>query len=153
MERFSTRPGGDVFFAGTYNGHAAGVAAALATVDLLETGTVHEHTFRLGEQVRAGLREIVDHLGIAATVAGFGSVYVLYFLEGPIRSYDDLLRNDADLFVRFRQELIARGIFELPVNLKRNHISFSHTDADIDRTLEAAEASLKAALDVSGGAA
>jgi len=29
------------------------------------------------------------------------------------------------------------------MNLKRNHISASHTDKDIDRTLESAEASLK----------
>jgi glutamate-1-semialdehyde 2,1-aminomutase len=31
----------------------------------------------------------------------------------------------------------------MPMNLKRNHISYSHTEADIDRTLEAAEVVLK----------
>ena len=30
------------------------------------------------------------------------------------------------------------------MNLKRNHISFSHTEADIDRTLEAADVALRA---------
>jgi glutamate-1-semialdehyde 2,1-aminomutase len=146
MERFNPHAGGDVFFAGTYNGHAGAVAAALATLELLESGAVYPHLFRLGERLRAGLSEITRRLGVAATIAGFGSVFVEYFLDGPIRSYDDLLRNDADLFVRYRRELIARGVFELPINLKRNHVMFSHTDADVDLTLEAAEDALRAVL-------
>ncbi len=147
MQRFNTRPGGDVYFAGTFNAHASCVAASLATIDVLETGKVHEHIFRLGERMRAGLRDIVDRAGIPATVAGFGSVYVLYFMEDrPISNYTDLLRNNAPLFVRYRQELMKRGVFEMPMNLKRNHISYSHTDADVDQTLQAAEESLQAAL-------
>jgi glutamate-1-semialdehyde 2,1-aminomutase len=146
MDHFNTRQGGDVFFGGTYNGFPPSVAAALATIEILETKPVYEHIFRLGERMRHGLTEIVDHLNLPATVAGFGSVYTLYFMEGPIKNYSDLMRNNADLYVRYRQALISRGIFELPVNLKRNHITFSHTDEDIDRTLEAAEDSLKTIL-------
>ena len=151
MQRFNTRPGGDVYFGGTFNAHASCLAASLATVGILETGKVHEHIFRLGERMRSGLRDIAARAGIPATVAGFGSVYVLYFMEDrPINNYTDLLRNDAALFVRYRRELMKRGVFELPMNLKRNHISYSHTDADIDRTLQAAEESLRAALEAGG---
>ncbi|MHB8621656.1 MAG: aspartate aminotransferase family protein, partial [Chloroflexota bacterium] len=117
---------------------------ALATIESLETRRVHEHIFRLGERLRAGLTDIVTRLGIPATVAGFGSVYVLYFLEGRLSSYNDLLRNDASRFVGYRRELMQRGVFELPVNLKRNHISYSHTETDIDNTLDAAEQALGA---------
>jgi glutamate-1-semialdehyde 2,1-aminomutase len=81
-------------------------------------------------------------------VTGFGSVYVLHFMsDEPIVSYHDLLKNDASRFVRYRQELMKRGVFEMPMNLKRNHISYSHTDADIDRTLEASEDALRAVLE------
>jgi glutamate-1-semialdehyde 2,1-aminomutase len=152
MQHFNTRPGGSVYFAGTFNAHASCVAASLATIEILETGKVHDHIFRLGERMRAGLQEIVSRAGIPAVVAGFGSIYVLYFMEeGPITNYKDLLRNDAARFVRYRQELMKRGVFEMPMNLKRNHISYSHTDTDIDRTLEAAEESLRAVLDTRGG--
>ncbi len=143
MDRFNTHPEGDVFFAGTYNGHPLGCAAALATIEILETQPVHERIFRLGERMRSGLREIVERLGIPATVTGFGSVFVLYFLEGPIESYADLLRNDVERFLTYRRKLIERGIFELPLNLKRNHISFSHTEAQIEHTLQVAEDVLK----------
>ena len=143
MDHFNTNPGGDVFFAGTYNGHAGSVAAALATIEELESGAVHEHLFRLGDRMRDGLQEILERLDLVWTVAGFGSVYTLYFMDGPVENYSDLLRNDGDLYVTYRQKLIDQGIFEMPMNLKRNHISYSHTEADIDRTLEASEVALR----------
>jgi glutamate-1-semialdehyde 2,1-aminomutase len=137
-------PGGGVFIAGTYNAHPANVAAALATLDVLERPETHRHLFGLGERVRDGLREITARLGVESAVVGFGSVFLLLFMDGPVVRYDDLLRNDADLFVRYRQAMIAQGVYELPVNLKRSHISLAHTETDIDRTLAAAEVSLRA---------
>lgn len=146
MDRFTTRPGGDTFFAGTYNGNGVGCAAALATLEMLEREPVHQHVFRLGERLRQGLREIHARLGVPATVAGFGSVFLTYFQEGPIVSYADLLRNDSQRFVDYRRRLIERGILKMPLNLKRNHVSYSHTDAHVDRTLEVCEDVLKEML-------
>lgn len=148
MQRFNTRVGGDVFFSGTFNGHASTVSAALATIECMETMGVHEHIFRLGEKMRAGLREIVRRAGYPCMVAGFGSVYTVYFMtERPVENYDHLLANDGDLYVHYRRELMKRGMFEIPMNLKRNHVSFSHTDADVDLALEAAEDALRVAFD------
>jgi glutamate-1-semialdehyde 2,1-aminomutase len=148
MDHFNTRAGGDTFFAGTYNGNGVGCAAALASIEILEREPVHEHIFRLGERLRQGLAEIHERLGVRATVAGFGSVFLTYFLEGPIESYSDLLRNDAERFVEYRRRLIDRGIFKMPTNLKRNHVSYAHTDAHVDRTLQACEDVLKEMLGV-----
>jgi len=40
--------------------------------------------------------------------------------------------------------MLDRGFYMLPMALKRNHISASHTEGDIDRTLEAADEVLTA---------
>lgn len=143
MMQFSTAPGGKVFVGGTYNGHPVGSAAALATIAALEDGSVYERTFRLGDRMRAGLAEIGGRLGIEMTVAGFGSVFTPYFMSGQIDRYEDLLRNDTAMDVGFRSGMTERGIFMLPLPIKRNHISAAHTEADIDRTLETAEVVLK----------
>jgi len=142
MMRFSSA-GGDVFVGGTYNGHPLATAAALATIAELEDGAVHRHIFRLGDKARRGLQEIADRLDIAMTVAGYGSVFVPYFMSGAITRYADLLRNNTEADTRFRTEMTKRGIFMLPLAMKRNHISAAHTDADVDRTLNAAEDVLK----------
>jgi glutamate-1-semialdehyde 2,1-aminomutase len=147
MDLFSTTPGQPAFFAGTFNGHPATSAAALATIEKLEREPVHEHVFRLGERARTGLQAMYDRIGVPAVVSGFGSIFVTYFLDGPVVSYDDLLRNDVDLFVGYRQEMMQDGIFELPLNLKRSHISYAHTDDDIDRLLVATEAAVTRQLE------
>jgi glutamate-1-semialdehyde 2,1-aminomutase len=147
MERLNTNPEGDVHFGGTYNGNAVAVEAGLATIEQLEDGRVHEHVFRLGDRMRRGLAEVAERVGVPAVVGGYGSLFVLCFMEGPLESYDDVLRNDHELFGRYRRELVARGIFEMPESLGRSHIGAAHSDADIDRSLEAAEDSLRAAVD------
>ena len=138
MHRFMPG-GGDVFFGGTYNGHPVGLAAAAATMDLLADGEVHRHVFRLGDRLRSGLGEIARRHGHVATPGGYGSVVVLYFMEPPVTSYTDLLRCDGAKYVAFHQRMTERGVFMLPMNLKRNNLSAAHTDADVDRTLELAD--------------
>jgi glutamate-1-semialdehyde 2,1-aminomutase len=146
LERLTTAEHGDVHFGGTFNGNAVSVAAALATIERLEDGRVHERLFALGDRMRAGLAEIASRAGVAAVAGGFGSVFVLCFMDGPLRSYEDALRNDTELFARYRHELLARGVFEMPEVLGRSHISAAHTAEDVDRTLEIAERALRAAL-------
>lgn len=143
MSRFTTA-GGDVAYAGTYNAHPLGVSAAMATLDALQREGVYAQLFAEGDRLRMGLADIVRRLGIRASVSGFGSVWTVYFMDGPIVSYDDLLRNDTTADLAFRRELIARGIFCLPSPLKRNHLCAAHTPADIDKTLEAAESAFLA---------
>ena len=155
MDMFSSRPGAPVFFAGTYNGHPAVVAAALATLDKLRHEPVHEHVFRLGDRVRTELTTLYAGLGVPAVVTGYGSVFVTYFMDRTPKTYDDLLANDTSMFVGYRRRLLDHGIFELPLNLKRSHISYAHTDDDVDRLLEATERAVRAQLadpatDVSG---
>jgi glutamate-1-semialdehyde 2,1-aminomutase len=58
-------------------------------------------------------------------------------------NYTDLQHNDAEFYVAYRRKLIDRGIYKMPLNIKRNHISYSHTDEDVDRTLEITESVLK----------
>ncbi|HUY72303.1 MAG TPA: aspartate aminotransferase family protein, partial [Gaiellaceae bacterium] len=146
MDLFSTTPGQPVFFAGTFNGHPPTAAAALATIDKLQNEPVHEHVFRLGERARQGLRDLYARLGVPVVVSGYGSVFVTYFLEGPVTSYDDLLRNDVELFIGYRRALMEHGVFELPLNLKRSHFSYAHVDADVDRLLEATESAVGVVL-------
>ncbi|HEX5617293.1 MAG TPA: glutamate-1-semialdehyde 2,1-aminomutase [Solirubrobacteraceae bacterium] len=147
MERLTTNPSGDVHFGGTYNGNAVAVEAGLATIEHLEAEAVHDHVFALGDRMRSGLTRIAEDAGIPAVVGGFGSLFVLCFMEGPLETYEDVLRNDTELFLRYRRELVVRGVFEMPESLGRSHISAAHTADDIDRSLEIAEAALAAALD------
>jgi glutamate-1-semialdehyde 2,1-aminomutase len=146
MEQFNTTEDGRVTFAGTFNGNGVATAAALAVLERLKDGTVHEHINHLGALMRKGLQEIADRAGVEATATGHGSVFTLWFGPPP-RSHLDVQRADLSLFVRYRRELRERGHFEKPdVDGGRSVISAAHTADDVDTTLEAADAALQAAL-------
>lgn len=145
MERFTSVPGGDVLLMGTFNGSPISMAAAVATMTYLRDHreNVYEHLFSMGGQIRSGLDELVTRFELPAQVAGYGSTFTLYFLEGPVRGYRDLLRNDHEAHVTFCRRMLEEGALLLPLTLKRNHISLAHTQTDVDFTLEAAERVLR----------
>ncbi|MEV0155817.1 aspartate aminotransferase family protein [Micromonospora sp. NPDC050686] len=143
MQRFSSA-GGDVLLAGTYNGHPVCAAAAIATMTYLrDNADFYERTHRLGDRIRAGLAGILEELDVSGVVTGFGGVFLVYFVDGPVRGYRDLLGNNHDAYVAFHRRMTEAGFLMLPMSLKRNHISGAHTEEDIDRTLEAARDVLK----------
>lgn len=49
------------------------------------------------------------------------------------------MENDAQLYITFRKKLTERGIDKMLMDIKRNHISFSHTEMDIQYTLQCIE--------------
>jgi glutamate-1-semialdehyde 2,1-aminomutase len=63
-------------------------------------------------------------------------------MDAPADNYSDLLRNDKAFFIGYRRRMIEKGIYMLPVNLKRNHVSSAHTVEDARLTLEKAREAL-----------
>ena len=141
MDRFNTRPDGTVMYGGTFNGHPLSIAAALATIEILEADdrAIHRHLFRLGAAIGVGLGAIVERLGIDARPASLGSVFVCYFTGREVRSFDDALASDEARYVAFHRGMTERGFLMLPLNLKRNHLMAAHSDEDVARMLQAAE--------------
>jgi len=136
-----TPSGGTVMLAGTFNGNASSMAAAIATINVLKDPDVdfYGHVYRLGDRMRTGLQTIADDHGIAARITGLGSVFIPYFLDGEVRGYRDLLRNNDNAYATFHRRMIDKGSFMYPMALKRNHISLAHTEEHIDTTLTQAE--------------
>jgi len=141
MSQFTTHPKGRVMFGGTFNGHPYTLGAALATIETLEhdDSAIHKRLFQLGAMMRDGLQTITRDAGFETQVVNFGSVFVCYFIDRPVMSFDDALHNDADLYVKFHRKMIDKGFLMMPMNLKRNHLMAAHTVDDIELALQAAD--------------
>lgn len=94
--------------------------------------------------MRDGLQEIGRGLPFPTCVAGYGSIYILHFQATPPVTVADLASHNDELFIRYRQGLIKRGVFETPMTQKRGHIGLAHSEADVDATLNAAQDALTA---------
>ncbi|MEO4042206.1 aspartate aminotransferase family protein [Hoeflea sp. CAU 1731] len=138
---------GSVFIGGTFNGTPSTLAAVLATIDELSKQGVYERLSTLGDHMRNGLDGIFSRLGLAAQSAGFGSVWLPYFFEGPYSQYEELFRNDDELDLAFRHRLVERRCIGQPVPLKRYYLSLAHTEDILDEGLEVIEQILVDLLD------
>ncbi len=138
-----------VLLAGTYNAHPVPTAATIATIERLamNDGEVYRKVETLGRQMEEGISGLVRRLGITATVARQGSAFCLYFMDHEPADWHDLASyHDFKLDERLRQSLIANGIYFFPLATKQCSISFAHSSADIDVTLEHTESGLKQLL-------
>ena len=129
------------FVSGTTNGNPVSAAAGLATLDVLETDGVYTRLYDIPARLRHGLETLGATQGLPLQVLGEGPVLQPYFTDIEIRNYADTLRANAGAAKQFGIEMIKRGIFFNPGG--KIYFSLAHTEADIDRTLEVAEAALK----------
>ncbi|MCV7420159.1 aspartate aminotransferase family protein [Mycobacterium yunnanensis] len=128
---------------GTYNANVVQCAAVSATMDVLSTPGLYERQRALGDRLGRGLKAIADEKGVDAYVEGIGTVFQLWFTDRPIKNWRDAAAHaHEEVFTRWYQEMVVRGVLFHPLQFENLFVSLVHTDTDIDETLTAAEAAL-----------
>ncbi|GAS91337.1 aspartate aminotransferase family protein [Mycolicibacterium brisbanense] len=124
---------------GTYNANVVQCAAVSATMDVLAEPGLYERQRALGYRLAEGLSTLAADRGLDAYVEGLGTVFQLWFADGPIRNWRDAVAHaDEDLFTRWYQEMLLRGVLFHPLQFENLFVSLVHDDHDIDETLTAA---------------
>jgi glutamate-1-semialdehyde 2,1-aminomutase len=132
---------GTVSMAGTYSANGIAVAAANAALDELAIPGRYEELFARCTRLYQGLTSILARHEVPAHVVGLGPVSQVWFASRPIRNYRDAARfADHDLFRRWWEGMLERNVLFHPGAFENLFVSFAHSDADLDRTLEAADA-------------
>ena len=126
---------------GTLNGNPIAAAAGLATLAELRKPGTYETLHGTGRRLMAGLTELVRRSGLPGQVVGEPVVFDVLFTEEPVTDYRSLQKADGTLARLFTTELIKRAVVK---NTQKMYLSLAHTEADVARTLEAAEDALKA---------
>ncbi|MGH3470875.1 MAG: aspartate aminotransferase family protein, partial [Nocardioidaceae bacterium] len=124
---------------GTYNANVVQCAAVAATMDVLAEPGLYERQRAVGDRLAAGLARLAGEAGIAATVEGLGTVFQLWFSAERIANWRDAaMYADQDMFTRWYQEMLLRGVLFHPLQFENLFVSLVHTDEDVDQTLAAA---------------
>jgi glutamate-1-semialdehyde 2,1-aminomutase len=139
MERVA--PAGDVYQAGTLSGNPLATAAGLATLRLLDDPAYAELE-RLARSLADGLAAAAAEAGVPARVSWTIGLVTLFFSERPVRSYVDAKACDPDAYAAFCRGMLERGIYLPPSQFEAWFPSLAHTDAHVERTLEAARETL-----------
>lgn len=136
------RHGEGLHLSATYHGETTGIAAAMATLDILDRSDVTGHVWRLGQALIEGLQALADRHGVPALAYG-EPLPPMPFLRFSHPDEAACERVKAS----FYREMLARGILLHPRHLW--FISAAHTEGDIARTLEAADEAMRLAARMS----
>lgn len=132
-----------VIHAGTMNTSNPTVAAALATIEVLEQDPdTYNRMFQLGEKLQNGLQAAAQATGQNLFVQGAGPMLNTSFtLLSEVKNYRDTLQADKAKLGRFIARLHDRGIRVIGRGLW--YISAVHTEEDIDQAIEVGTEVLK----------
>ena len=135
-------PEGDVYQAGTLSGNPVAMAAGLAQLEVLEREVPFAALEKRGTRLVEGIIAAAQRYGVPATGAAVGSMWGVFFCEGPVTNFQEAEGVDRELFAEFHRGCLAGGVFLAPSPFEAGFLSTAHTDADIDRTLEVVEGAL-----------
>jgi len=140
---------GGVLHYGTQNASRLGMHAARANLECLlrDDGAAFKHTWRIGEELCTGLREIFQRTSTPAIVQNVGPMLQILFTEKPsIGDYREFCSFvDRDRYRRFALSLFEHGIYMTPSAALHSVASLAHSDEDVAYTLEAVDKVLSSA--------
>jgi glutamate-1-semialdehyde 2,1-aminomutase len=130
---------GTVSMAGTYTANGIAVAAANAALDELATPGLYEQLDAVSDELRLGLAKVLRDAGLPAYVIGLGPLMQVWFARKEIHNYRDAERHaDQQIFRRWWEGMLARGVLFHPGAYENLFVSTAHTRADVASTLDAA---------------
>ena len=140
MERMA--PAGPVYQAGTLSGNPLATAAGNAQLRYLVEEDPFEHLAQAAERLSGGIVSALTEAGIRASGCSVGSMWGVFFSEGPVRSFEEAQLADLDRFRAFHRACLDRGVFLAPSPFEAGFVSTAHTPGVIDETLEVVRAAV-----------
>lgn len=138
--------GNGVMHGGTYNGNRVGLAAANATLDILNNTDALSVVYERGESLKNVIREVLVASGLPFVFSGHPSMFMFWFSEEAPKECRDWLKSDHTLYDKVANGLIERGVMPEPSSREPWFMCASHTDADFGLVATALEDSIKHAL-------
>jgi glutamate-1-semialdehyde 2,1-aminomutase len=129
-----------VAHAGTFNANPLSAAAGIATLELVSDASLQARAGKTADAIRQGLGETLRRVGAPGGVYGEVSIVHLSFEGKPGLAGPEKPRR-GDLYHLLRCALLNHG-----VDSAQHHgwVSAVHTDEDVERTVVAYEAAIRA---------
>jgi glutamate-1-semialdehyde 2,1-aminomutase len=139
-------PVGAVYQAGTLSGNPVAVAAGLAVLDAIEDEPPFARLEAVAQTLCEGLIEAARAAGEPLVVNREGSIFSAFFIDRPVNDYETARHQSAGAYARFFHAMLSRGINLAPGAFEAWFVSAAHSDADVERTLEAFGESMREAV-------
>lgn len=136
-------PLGGVYQAGTLSGNPLAMRAGIAMLKLISADGFYTQLSTKLSLLLNALKAIADDVGIPLQVQQAGGMFGIYFTDSSdLSSYEAMTQCDVAAFREFFHGMLKRGVYLAPSAFEAGFISSSHTQADLEETLAAAQETL-----------
>ena len=139
-------PLGPVYQAGTLSGNPLAMAAGISTLKILreKRNEIYPQLESRAHKLVQGILAAAKQTGVKMTANRVGSMFTWFFSDTPVTDWTSASKADAKRFGRFHRAMLENGIYLPPSQFEAAFLSAAHSEADIQRTVEAASKALKA---------
>lgn len=132
-------PVGPMYQAGTLSGNPLAMAAGIASLTYMMEHDVCAKLTARTKILVAGLELAAMKAGLKYQFHQIGSMFTVFFTEENVTDYASALTSDQEAFKIYFHSMLEQGIYLPPSQFETNFMSLAHSDADLEKTLAAAE--------------
>merc|ERR1712032_1639311 len=132
-------PSGPVYQAGTLSGNPLAMNAGICTLEQLLKEGIYEELERKCQFLINGLVKLGKQHNQPIYGDYAGGMMGWFFTDKRVENYNDAKKCNGEMFTRWHEGMLRRGIYLAPSQYEAGFMSLSHTDEDIGRTLEKAD--------------
>jgi glutamate-1-semialdehyde 2,1-aminomutase len=136
-------PLGPMYQAGTLSGNPIAVAAGKATLGVLKNSSIYSDLEERTAEFEDGVRKAAEKHGVPITFNRVGSMWTMFFTDGPVTDFESANRSNRDKFARYFHLMLDEGVYLPPSQLEAAFFSAAHAKKDILQLIERADRSLK----------
>ncbi|WRC54784.1 glutamate-1-semialdehyde 2,1-aminomutase [Helicobacter pylori] len=135
-------PIGGVYQAGTLSGNPLAVCAGLSALYKIKRDkTLYARLNALAIRLTQGLQKSAQSYNIALQTLNMGSMFGFFFNENAVRDFDDALKSDTEMFAKFHQKMLFKGVYLACSSFETGFICEPMTEEMIDLAVAKADES------------
>ncbi|MFP6268422.1 glutamate-1-semialdehyde 2,1-aminomutase [Helicobacter pylori] len=135
-------PIGGVYQAGTLSGNPLAVCAGLSALYKIKRDkTLYTRLNALAVRLTQGLKRSAQNYNIALETLNRGSMFGFFFNENAVRDFDDALKSDTEMFAKFHQKMLFKGVYLACSSFETGFICEPMTEEMIDLAVAKADES------------
>lgn len=142
MEKIA--PVGPIYQAGTLSGNPLAMTAGYAALSEIKNNpNIYKVLEEKASYLEKGMKENLEKIGKNYFMTRVGSMSCMFFTEEKVSDFKTAVTSDTELYGKYFNEMLKRGIYLAPAQFEAMFVSTVHTKNDLDKTIEAHLESLK----------